>query len=89
MSKRTSPEITLTPEKEGTIAKARNGMTTARSDLAVIALQGKLYAMGGYNIGCFSSNWLRIVERYDPESDNWEIVAPMVAARRMFAAAAM
>ena len=45
---------------------------------AVVVLDGKLYAMGGYNDddGILSS-----VERYDPALDAWEAVAPMGTAR--------
>ena len=47
-------------------------------------LDGKLYAMGGYNDGFLSS-----VERYDPALDAWEAVAPMAAARYEPAAAVL
>ena len=51
-------------------------MATARQEHAVAVLDGKLYAVGGYDGGCLSS-----VERYDPATNAWEEVAPMAAAR--------
>ena len=52
-------------------------MATARAAPTVAVLDGKLYAVGGYNGGILSS-----VERYDPTANMWEEVAPMAAARQ-------
>ena len=51
-------------------------MGTARSDHGVAMLDGKLYAVGGFDGGRLSS-----VERYDPATSAWEAVAPMATAR--------
>ena len=51
-------------------------MATARVAQAVAMLDGKLYAVGGYDNGPLSS-----LERYDPATNAWEAVAPMAAAR--------
>ena len=51
-------------------------MAEAREAHAVAALDGKLYAVGGYNNG-----FLSLMERYDPAVGAWEAVAPMAAVR--------
>ena len=51
-------------------------MAEARSRLAVAVLDGKLFAVCGYN-----GDFLSSVERYDPAVGAWEAVAPMAAAR--------
>ena len=51
-------------------------MATARYAHAMAVVDGKLYAMGGYNNGFLNS-----VERYDLAVGAWEAVAPMAAAR--------
>ena len=59
-------------------------MAEARSDHGVAVLDGKLYAMGGYN-----GDYLSSVERYDPALDAWEAVAPMAEAREAHAVAVL
>ena len=53
-------------------------MKTKRCRLGLAALNGKLYAAGGYD----SLNFLNTVERYCPIEDKWEFVAPMNFKRR-------
>ena len=53
-------------------------MATARGELAVAVLDGKLYAVGGQND---DGGFLRSVERYDLAVGAWEAVAPVAAAR--------
>ena len=53
-------------------------MTTHRASCGAVALQGKLYAIGGYDD---ESNAIRSVERYDPEEDAWEEMPPLGTAR--------
>ena len=53
-------------------------MMAARDELAVAVLDGKLYAVGGYND---DDQFLSSVERYDPALDAWEEVAPMAVER--------
>ena len=53
-------------------------MATDRSHLAVVVLDGKLYAVGGQDVGF---NALSSVERYDPGTNAWEAVAPIATAR--------
>ena len=50
-------------------------MVTPHEDHTVAALDGKLYAVGGYNDGILSS-----VERYDPVTNAWEAAAPFTTA---------
>ena len=52
-------------------------MATPRDNHAVAVLDGKLYAVGGYNDDGFLSS----VERYDPAANTWEAVAPLTTAR--------
>jgi hypothetical protein len=62
-------------------------MITAREQHAIAALDGKLYACGGW----IESNRtaLTSVERYDPLTDAWETVAPMKTARSESSAAVL
>ena len=53
-------------------------MTEARENHAVVALDGKLYAVGGRVEEDVTIN---TAERYDAASNAWEEVAPMATAR--------
>ena len=55
----------------------RAGMPTARGGLAVVNLENKLYAIGGYN-GESNPN---AVEMYDPITDSWASVGPLPTPR--------
>lgn len=55
------------------------GMSTRRSSVGVAVLDGKLYAVGGYDGA--SRQCLHTVERYDPAADAWEPAADMGARR--------
>ena len=60
-------------------------MAVKRNLAGVAVLDGKLYAVGGFNEdGALSS-----VDRYDPVLDAWEAVAPMTLARFGAGAAAL
>ena len=61
-------------------------MATARCTFAVAVLDGKLYAVGGYNL---DDGNLSSVERYDPALDVWEAVAPMAVRRIAFGVAVL
>ena len=50
----------------------------ARTRAGMAVLDGKLYAVGGYNS---DDDTLASVERYDPAANAWEAVAPMATAR--------
>jgi N-acetylneuraminic acid mutarotase len=56
--------------------------------LAVAALGGRLYAVGGRINGDYSRN-LASNEAYDPPTDRWEQRAPMPTARSGIAAAVL
>ena len=58
-------------------------MAEARQTHDMAVLDGKLYAVGGYDGGGVLSS----VERYDPALDAWEAVAPMATARSRHAVA--
>ena len=51
---------------------------TKRSSFPATVLDGKLYAMGGYD----GSSQLDTVERFDPTNNSWEAVASMSTKRR-------
>jgi hypothetical protein len=55
----------------------RKDMNLARSDMSVIAVDGKIYAMGGWT-GAAVSN---VVEAYDPTTDTWTGRSPMTVGR--------
>jgi len=65
--------------------EALASMSTARMSLAVAAIDGKLYVMGGSG----PNGYLSSVERFDPAKNAWEAVAPMSMARGGPAAAAI
>lgn len=54
-------------------------MPTARSNLGVVAVNGKIYAIGGYN-----GSYLAVNEMYDPQTNTWTIMAPMPLPRSSF-----
>lgn len=53
-------------------------MTTRRLGVAVAVLGGFLYAIGGSD----GQTPLNTVERFDPRSNKWTIVAPMSTRRK-------
>jgi hypothetical protein len=57
-------------------------MPTARSGLGVAVVDGKIYAIGGWN-----GDYLGTNEMYDPETDTWTTKQPMPTARCYFAIA--
>lgn len=58
-------------------------MPTGRSELAVVALDGWIYAIGGFN----GVSFLNTVEAYDPASNTWVTLAPMPTPRAAVQAA--
>ena len=56
----------------------------ASTPMAVTALDGKLYAMGGHG----DDGYLSTADVYDPQSDSWQPLADMAKARGSSAAAA-
>ncbi|GEM_PF-1848510 len=56
-------------------------MPTARASLAGAAVNGKIYAMGGFSVDA-----LTIVEEYDPMMDTWTAKTPMPEAHAGFVA---
>lgn len=56
-------------------------MLTARASLAVVAVGGRFYAVGGWN-----ETYLSPLEEYDPETDQWQHRTPMLTARTGLAA---
>ena len=60
----------------------RAGMPTARSGLAVMALDGKIYAIGGEGSVDELGGIFRANEVYDPKSNSWAAATPMPTQRR-------
>jgi len=58
-------------------------MPTARHHLAAVAVNGKIYAIGGMN----SSSILNTVEVYDPSSSAWSTAASLFIGRSGLGAA--
>lgn len=56
-----------------------------RCYVSVVALDGKIYAMGGYNGRMRMSS----VERYDPDRNQWELIASMQQQRSDASAASL
>jgi N-acetylneuraminic acid mutarotase len=61
-------------------------LPTPRNGLAAVNLNGKIYAIGGSDLG---NNPSKIVEVYDPGTNAWSTAASMPTARRFLAAAAV
>ena len=59
-------------------------MPTGRYWLGVAAVNGLLYAVGGYNAGPLAT-----VEAYDPLTDTWTTKAPLPEARQVVSAATL
>ena len=60
-------------------------MHKRRCDAGVAVLDGRLYAVGGYD----GTTYFSSVERYDPATGAWEAVASMCKARSCHGVAAM
>jgi N-acetylneuraminic acid mutarotase len=60
----------------------KTDMPTARACLSTCAVNGKIYAIGGFSFGLFS-----MVEEYDPITDKWTKKKDMPTKRCNFAAA--
>ena len=58
-------------------------MPTPRPGLGAVALQGLLYAMGGYDVEGHCDNYA-VVEAFNPRTNTWTSKAPMLTARRNF-----
>jgi len=54
-------------------------MPTARRELGIAVVDGKIYAIGGYNGSLLGTN-----EMYDPTTDTWTTKTPMPIASRAF-----
>jgi len=62
---------------------AKANMPTARGELAVVEVNNKIYAIGGYDI---SGNAMTTNEQYDPATNSWTVKANMPTARAGLAA---
>ncbi|MCL2287831.1 MAG: hypothetical protein FWC33_01430 [Candidatus Bathyarchaeota archaeon] len=66
-------------------------MSYARANLGVIAVDGKIYAIGGYTAinhewwGPYQTGFVGINECYDPKTDTWVTLKPMPTSRANFA----
>ena len=72
------------PETDSWTTKA--SMSTRRKGLAAAVVNGKIYAIGGYNI---ASGHLSTNEEYNPSTNSWTTKTSMPTARQYLAAAAM
>jgi hypothetical protein len=61
---------------------SKTQMQQARGGLGVVAVDGKIYAIGGKTIG---GGFVGSNERYDPKTDTWTTLAPMPTYRAYFA----
>ena len=61
-------------------------MSTPRSLFAMAAVQGRIYAAGGY-AGTYGA--LATAEAFDPHQNRWEAVSPMATRRQAVAWAAI
>jgi hypothetical protein len=63
---------------------SRSSTSTPRCSLALAALNGRLYALGGYDDD--QKKYLASVESYDPATDTWRAEPEMSHARGSFSA---
>ena len=63
---------------------SKASMQQARGGLGVVALDGKIYAIGGKTVNGFVGT----NEQYDPKTDTWVTLEPMPTSRAYFAIAA-
>lgn len=69
--------------------KYKAPMPTARADLGVAEVNGKIYVIGGRANASYSRNPLTTVEMFDPATNTWTTRAPMPTARAGLAVAAV
>jgi len=62
---------------------SKTTMSSVRSDADVVAVNGKIYAIGGNN----GSSYVSSVEEYDPTTDTWTTRASMPTLRQGYAKA--
>jgi N-acetylneuraminic acid mutarotase len=62
-------------------------MNQARANLGVVAVEGKIYAIGGYTINNYQGTFVGTNECYDPASDTWTTLEAMPTPRACFAIA--
>jgi len=67
---------------------SKASMSQARSGLGVVAVEGKIYAIGGTTSGLFPDKLVGTNEVYDPVTDTWTTLAAMPTPRSHFAIAA-
>ena len=60
-------------------------MHVARGNLSVVALDGCIYAIGGSNV----YERLNSAERYEPDTNQWTLIAPMHEHRNDASATAL
>ncbi len=60
-------------------------MPSARAGFGLATVNGKIYAMGGWNKN--QTNFVTVNEEYDPATNTWAEKAPMLTARVSFAVA--
>jgi hypothetical protein len=73
---------TSTPAADLAGWRALEGLSTVRNGLAGVALDGRIYALGGHNNAIYLSS----VERFDARTNLWERVAEMTTPRYALAA---
>ncbi|XP_071649281.1 kelch-like protein 5 [Temnothorax longispinosus] len=56
-------------------------MSKRRGSVGLGVVNGCLYALGGYDFAYSDTSRLDCVERYDPKTDTWTMVAPMSVPR--------
>jgi N-acetylneuraminic acid mutarotase len=68
---------------------ARRSMPRPRAFLGAAALDGMVYALGGFECTTCQSRATSSVDRYDPTTDTWTARRPMLSARERLAAVAL
>jgi len=66
--------------------EARAPLPTARTEVAVAALNGRIYVAGGY---AADGSTLDVVDVYDPATDSWATAAPLPEGRNHMGLAAL
>jgi len=76
----------MDPQAEGDTWTKKADMLTARGILSTSVVDGKIYAIGGYDANGMS---IKTVEEYDPAKDTWMKKADMPTARNWFSTSVM
>ncbi len=72
--------VSYADEKNTNVWEIKAPMSTARSSFQTVVLNGKIYAIGGYDGNAYTNT----VEVYDQATNKWKFLSPMLVPRSNF-----